>query len=253
MIPPSLYYAQVGRTRGAVGPGPAGSKAGRFQPVEPTGAYTAERASALSGVPRSTIHSWSRTGVLVPSVSASRVKLWSYADLMALRTIYWLRQRKTDAAGAEIPSTSMNAIRRALDLLRELDTPFCNPAQAPLWVDGEGGMHVRGPGGPETTDRQRVMPGVLNLIAPFTTREGLRGPDLARPRPTLRIVPGKLSGAPHVAHTRLETRALQALDDDGLDVEAIRALYPFVSAAQVAEALDLERQLEANLAIRDAA
>lgn len=56
--------------------------------MEPRGAYTAERAAALSGVPKSTVHNWARQDILVPSVSAERVKLWSYGDLMALRTIY---------------------------------------------------------------------------------------------------------------------------------------------------------------------
>ncbi len=83
--------------------------------------------------------------------------------------------------------------------------------------------------------------------------EGLRGPDLVRPRPDLRIVPGRLSGSPHVVHTRLETRAIYALNLDGLDSVAIRTLYPYVTEAQVAQALDLERQLEDNLAIRIAA
>jgi len=39
------------------------------------GVYTAERAAALSGVPKSTIHYWAREGVLAPSVSAEKVKL----------------------------------------------------------------------------------------------------------------------------------------------------------------------------------
>ena len=82
--------------------------------MQSTGAYAADRASALSGVPKSTIHYWARTELLVPSVSRSKVKLWSYADLMGLRIIYWLRQQKTDVAGAEVPATSMRAIRRAL-------------------------------------------------------------------------------------------------------------------------------------------
>ena len=64
--------------------------------MESRGAYTAERAAALSGVPKSTVHYWARQDILIPSVSAERVKLWSYGDLMALRTIYWLRQTKHD-------------------------------------------------------------------------------------------------------------------------------------------------------------
>jgi uncharacterized protein (DUF433 family)/DNA-binding transcriptional MerR regulator len=221
--------------------------------MQPTGAYSADRASALSGVPRSTIHYWSRHDLLVPGVSTEKVKLWSHADLMGLRIIYWLRQRKTSDAGAEVPRTSMRAIRRALGRLRELDAPLWELEQASVWVDGKGDIHVKGPGGPETLAGQMVVADAINLIAPFSTREGLSGPDLVRPRPELRIVPGRLSGSPHVVDTRLETRALYALDRDGLDSSAIRTLYPYVTAKQIAEALDLERQLEANLAIRDAA
>lgn len=221
--------------------------------MQPTGAYNAERASALSGVPRSTIHYWSRADVLVPSVSASRVKLWSYADLMALRIIYWLRQRKTDAAGAEIPASTMRATRHALGRLRDLDEPLWHLADASIWVDADGEIHVRGPAGPETLVGQIVIPDAINLVAPFTTREGLRGPDLAKPRPDLRIAPGRLSGSPHVMHTRLETRALFALSRDGLDAPAICALYPYVTAEQLTQALELEVQLEENLAIRVAA
>jgi DNA-binding transcriptional MerR regulator len=58
------------------------------------GAYTADRAAALAGVPLSTVHYWARNEILIPSVSPTKVKMWSYTDLMGLRTIYWLRQRK---------------------------------------------------------------------------------------------------------------------------------------------------------------
>jgi uncharacterized protein (DUF433 family) len=67
------------------------------------------------------------------------------------------------------------------------------------------------------------------------------------PRPELRIVPGRLSGSPHVVHSRLETRALFALHRDGLVDAAIHTLYPYVSEEQLSQAIDLERQLEANL------
>ena len=58
------------------------------------GCYKAHRASALSGVPQSTVYLWARNGLVTPSVSPTRVKLWSYADLMALRIVYWLRHPK---------------------------------------------------------------------------------------------------------------------------------------------------------------
>jgi uncharacterized protein (DUF433 family) len=218
-----------------------------------TGAYNADRAAALSGVPRSTVHYWARTKLIVPSVSGERVKLWAYGDLVALRVVYWLRQRKTANTGAQIPATSMKVIRRALAHLGKLEAPFGHDGQGSIWVDAGGELYVRSNAGPETVHGQTVIPDAIDLIAPFTTQEGLRGPNLVAPRPQLRIVPGRLSGAPHIVHTRLETRALFALDRDGLYARAIRSLYPFLTDTQLAEALDLERQLEANLAIRDAA
>jgi len=113
--------------------------------MDPTGAYTAERAAALSGVPRSTIHYWARKGVLAPAVSSERVKLWSYADLMAMRIIYWLRQRKTDADGAEIPPTGMLAVRRAIGHLERLDIPLWHSeGKSAIWVTGDGEIHIRG-------------------------------------------------------------------------------------------------------------
>jgi len=59
--------------------------------MDPRGAYPADRAAALSGVPKSTARYWARKEILVPSISDVRIKLWSYSDLMSLRTIAWLR------------------------------------------------------------------------------------------------------------------------------------------------------------------
>lgn len=84
-------------------------------------------------------------------------------------------------------------------------------------------------------------------IAPFSTADGIRGPDLLKPRPDLRIIPGRVSGSPHIVDTRLETRALAALTSDGFDVAAIHRLYPYVTASQIDQALDLETQLADNL------
>jgi uncharacterized protein (DUF433 family) len=214
------------------------------------GAYTAERTAALSGVPLSTLHYWARNEVLTPSISATRVKLWSYTDLMGLRTIYWLRQRKTHAAGWEIPASAMPSVRRALAALRDLDLE--------LWTE-DGGPSVRvDPGGqifivtqdagPATVEGAQVLdPNVFDLIAPFRTH-ATRAPDLAKPRPNLRIVPGKLSGSPHIAHTRIETVAIASLADRGFDSARIEKLYPSVRPrVALVEAVDLERQLSENL------
>ena len=216
--------------------------------MDSRGAYPADRAAALSGVPLSTVHYWSRNGVLVPGVSAERIKLWSYADLLALRTIYWLRHEKEADDGGAVPAASMPAVRRALGMLRELSLDlFSDDGQSRVVVDRDGEIIVRSKSGlARPTSAQRVLD-VLDVIAPFPTEPGMRGPDLREPRPHLRIVPGKLSGEPHVAETRLETQALAALARRGVSVTDILVLYPFVNRVAIEEALDLEEQLSKNV------
>jgi uncharacterized protein (DUF433 family) len=221
--------------------------------MEPTGAYTADRAAALSGVPKSTIHWWARERVLVPSVSATKQRLWSFADLMGLRTIYWLRRKKVTDSGADIPGTSMPAVRAALSALATLEVPLWRADRATVLVDGDGSVHLAAGERFQTVQGQLAAGELLDLIAPFSTAEGARGPDLQQPRPELRIVPGKLSGSPHIAGTRLETRAIAALFEDGYSADSVAALYPYVTATQIAQALELEQQLTQNLRIPVAA
>jgi uncharacterized protein (DUF433 family) len=221
--------------------------------IDPLGAYTADRAAALSGVPISTIHWWARERILLPSVSATKRRLWSFGDLMGLRTIYWLRRRKTTEAGMDIPATSMNAVRAALASLATLNVPLWRGNRPTVLVGGDGRLYPETRDGVLTADGQVAAGDLLDLIAPFTTHEGLRGPDLYQPRAHLRIVPGKLSGSPHIIGTRVETRALAALCNDGYDARQVADLYPYLLAEQIDEALDLERQLEQNLSVPVAA
>jgi uncharacterized protein (DUF433 family) len=216
------------------------------------GAYPADRAAALSGVPVSTVHWWARHDVLVPSISAQRIKLWSYPDLMGLRIIYWLRQVKEAPDGASVPRTTMPSVRRALAQLAELDLRLWSEDTGPtVRVDRGGNVHVLSKPDPEASNRQRALDlggeDLLDVIEPFLSVEGSRGPDLVRPRPLLRIVPGKLGGSPHVVHTRLESQALGALAASGLPEAKIYRLYPDVEPRAIDDALDLERQLEQNL------
>ncbi len=214
-------------------------------------AYTAERAAALAGVPKSTIHYWAREGILVPSVSPERVKLWSFTDLMALRMIDWLRREKSSDEG-KIAATTMRVIRRALKSLAQLDLDMFTDEGAPsIRVDRSGAVYILHDKAVVVEARaplQLLHGEFLDLTAPVVLAEGQRGPDLRAPRPRLRIVPGKLAGAPHVLHTRVETQALAALANRQISVDIIHELYPMLERPAIEEALDLEAQLQRNLA-----
>jgi uncharacterized protein (DUF433 family) len=215
------------------------------------GAYPADRAAALSGVPVSTVHYWARQEILVPSISPVRIRLWSYADLMGLRTIYWLRQTKQSPEGREVPRSTMPAVRTALNELRELDVELWSATRGhAVAVDRAGRIVLSATGGIQEVTGQRMLSGeMLDLLAPFRTHEGSLGPDLLAPRPHLRIIPGKLSGAPHIEDTRVETEALGALARRGFSSSKIHRLYPAVDPRGVDDALDLEGQLTRNLKV----
>jgi uncharacterized protein (DUF433 family) len=172
---------------------------------------------------------------------------------MGLRTIYWLRRGKTTESGVDVPATSMGAVRAALVSLAELNLPLWHGDRPTVLVNGEGRVYLDTPGAVQTVEGQIASGELLDLIAPFSTSEGARGPDLHCPRAQLRIVPGKLSGSPHIVGTRVETRAIAALLDDGYDAAQVGELYPYLSAEQIDEALDLERQLAQNLSVATAA
>jgi uncharacterized protein (DUF433 family) len=215
------------------------------------GAYSAGRAAALSGVPKATVHYWARKEILVPSVSAERIRLWSYSDLLALRVIAWLRATKTAPDGQAIAPTTMTAVRTGLRELSNIDLALWTEEGSPNIAVNRGGRVVlNATPPPKHPDGQAGLDAdTLDLLRPLAIGQLVRGPDLVTPRPRLRIVPGKLAGAPHVHRTRIETEALAALRRRGLTVGKITALYPAIDTAEVEDALDLESELQPDLAL----
>lgn len=215
-------------------------------------AYPADRAAALAGVPRSTLYHWASTELIVPTVSSTKVKRWSYSDLLLLRLVEWLRK---DKPSLELPRTSMQEIRRALDAVQDLGERI-RQERLRVLVDRSGGLVFGADEQMYVPLGKKLMQGVLetevDLISAFSVAPDILGPDLAEPRPTLRIVPGKLSGEPHVADTRIPTKMLAALGERGFDASRIVELYPDLTLPEVADAIDLEEQLHRNLTRRAA-
>ncbi len=210
------------------------------------GCYEARRAAALSGVPLSTVYHWARNGIIEPSVSPTRVKLWSYANLMGLRVVYWLRHPK-QSRNREIAASPMLQVRKALDEMesRGLDIwdDSTDEPDSPLRVDQAGKIWVQANGIVET-DGQQALPETLDLLGPFELGQ-LRGPDLLRPRPHLRIIPGKMSGDPHLAGSRITTQVAAALYEHIPDADRIAGLYAGVDARMFEEAIEFEHSLAA--------
>ena len=192
-------------------------------------------------MPQTTLYWWARQRIVVPSVSPDREKLWSYADLMGLRIVSWLRHTKSN----QVPASPMPQVRKALAILADLDLGIWDAGvrRSPLAVDRRGAIFVRhdddvlnSQGHPTLLPEDN-----LDLTAPFTVA-GLAGPDLIAPRPHLRIVPSKVAGEPHVEGSRITTVTLAALAARGYRAGQIARMYD-VADDVVQEALDLEHQL----------
>lgn len=215
-----------------------------------SGAYTADRAASLAGIPRSTLYYWARTELIVPSVSHLKVKKWSYADLLVMRLVDWLRKDKPRGdERKELSRASMVRIRKELSLVESLGDRLMDDGFA-VEVDPAGKLHfahghekwIELGGG-----HRQYEAGALDLVRPFEIHLGIVGPDLAQPGETLRIIPGKLSGEPHVEGTRIQTQAVGALDARGLDPTTILELYPDLQLRNVTAAIQLEQRLAENL------
>lgn len=225
---------------GAVVTGPTASG---FAAAE--GCYDAARAAALSGVPERTVYAWAAAGVVRPTISPEREKLWSFADLMALRIVFWLRHPRDPVDGTALRASPMPDVRRALRQLERDGIDLWAPGHAPpVQVDRAGRVFVLRADG-RTTDvhgHDVLLPDdALDLVAPYQFAGG-RGPHLLRPRDHLRIVPAKVAGAPHIRGSRVTTAAVAALAARGLEHRRIAALYGVATAA-VRDAVDLEHQL----------
>jgi uncharacterized protein (DUF433 family) len=212
------------------------------------GCYDAHRAGALAGVPVSTLYDWARKGVVVPTVSQARPKLWSYADLMSLRIVYWLRHPKLDDDGS-VPASPMPEVRRALEALESDGIDLWSMSEAghtsALVVDRGGRIVVMQPDPSRNVDGQGFLSeDMLDVLGPFDSPDSW-GPDLRQPAPHLRIVPGKVSGEPHLEHSRLTSTAVAALAHRGFDLAAIQRMYPEENAEGLREAIELEDRLAA--------
>lgn len=214
------------------------------------GCYEASRAAALAGVPLSTVYDWSRKGIVTPSISPEREKLWSYADLIQLRMVSWLRHPKQADDGTGVRGTPMGEVRTTLAFMatRGLDLWSDAPDKQTaigLSVDRTGKLWIELPTG-EFVDiagaqTLELEANYLDLLKPYRVA-GLLGPDLLRPRSHLRIVPLKVAGEPHVESSRITTRTIAALGKRGFSPARIAAMYE-ISDTAVEQAIDLETQL----------
>ncbi|WP_084958990.1 DUF433 domain-containing protein [Thermoactinospora rubra] len=195
--------------------------------------YSPKLAAALSGATLRQLAHWRNAGtgrgaVLVPEVSARRPVLYSFRDLVALRTCVKLRN-----------DASLQKIRRALDTLRDDLREREHLSEYRLVADGST-IYLVEPG--QATDLVHrkaniVIHEMVDVLRPFY-RDGRHIPDLLRPREHVAVDPAVRGGIPVIEGTRVPYDEVAGLLRDGVPAERIAEYYPSVSAGAARDAVD---------------
>jgi uncharacterized protein (DUF433 family)/DNA-binding transcriptional MerR regulator len=190
-------------------------------------------AAALSGATRRQLSHWRRDNgsgaLLVPEISAEPPQLlYSFRDLLALRSCVFLRQ-----------SASLQKIRKAISNLRDLGERE-HLSQYTLVSDGDTIVLMEGEDATDLVRQpgQRVLAVLSDVFEPFAVREGVVVPQLFRPRQRLEVDPAMRGGVPVLSGTRVPYDVVAGLVRDGVSPEDIKEYYPAVSAEAARDAAD---------------
>lgn len=192
--------------------------------------------SKLTGATPSQLRSWAREGLLVPQVSASRPPIWSYQDLIALRSMVFLRAK-----------TSSQRLRRAWGNLPVVDLTD-HPAEYSFGTDGKN-IFVEGPEGP--IDLIKVPGhGVLKytfeeLFEEFEDFKGRPIVNFRQPSERLSVHPERLGGWPTVSGTRVAFDSIARLVDfETVFPEDVSDYYPDVDETAARDALRFNEEVQ---------
>jgi uncharacterized protein (DUF433 family) len=207
-------------------------------------AFPVPVTSALTGATARQLGYWRRATpadppLLVPHTKRGGRFIYSWADVVALRTVVYLRQEK-----------SLPKIRRAVETLRALEADQWEHLSQYVLVSTPLTIIVKTPTGqildlewkPGTVLDETLM---ADVMGPFQTRDGRDVPPLERPRPLLTVHADVLGGYPVVAESRVPFDVVATLADEGAAPAEIVELYPSVDPLGVPDAQDFARQVAA--------
>ncbi|WP_329429387.1 DUF433 domain-containing protein [Streptosporangium sp. NBC_01495] len=195
--------------------------------------YDPKLAAALSGATLRQLAHWRKTGarrgaVLIPEISGTRPVLYSFRDVVALRTCVKLRN-----------DASLQKIRRALDTLRGDLKEHDHLSSYTLVADGSS-IYLAEPDQAVDLVRKKanvVIHEMVDVLQPFY-RDGRHIPPLLRPRAHVTVDPAVRGGVPVIEGTRVPYDEVAALLRDGVLPERISEYYPSVTATAALDAAD---------------
>lgn len=203
--------------------------------------FPTDLTSALTGASVWQLRRWNSTGLLVPEGQTKPRLLYSFRDVVALRTVVRLRSE----------AASLQKVRRAFANMPALDFTE-HPARYQFGTDGrtiviaddDGNTIdlVREPG-------QYQMHSLAEIFAPFTTNRGEMVVDFLHPRKRLEIRAGRMGGWPTIADTRIPYDTIAKLLTGGdIAPGGVSYYYPEVDAESARDALDFYSDVRSRAA-----
>lgn len=204
-------------------------------------AFTVPIASVLSGASIGQLAYWRRPtekaeALLVPETKRAGRYLYSWADIVALRSIVYLREEK-----------SLPRIRRAVRQLRALEADEWEHLSKYTLARTSESIYVRRPDG-QILDLERAPGAILeetlmsDVLAPFEAK-GKVVPALEHPREHLDVDPDILDGFPVISGSRVPFHIVASLAEDGADAAEITEVYPSVDPRGIPDAQDFAQQV----------
>lgn len=204
-------------------------------------AFPIPLASKMSGASVHQLAYWRSTDVLVPEIESVKPPfLYSFRDIVALRTLAWLR--------GDHP---LQQIRRSLDTLRELDMVE-HPSRYKLIKLGKSiGVHQEDDSTIDLAKEpgQSTVGTLADVFAEFETLRHRKVDPLLHPREGVEVNPSRLGGWPTITGTRIPYDLVAALVADGtVAPERVSDYYPGVTARAALDALDFEKSVKGEAA-----
>jgi uncharacterized protein (DUF433 family) len=208
-------------------------------------AFTSEQALRLTGASRRRLGYWVDTKLLTPDIQRGegrgRVRLFSFGNLLELRTALWLRDK-----------VSLQLIRKIVHRLRQQG--FDRPLTSVTFGVIEYKRKQRGSAydvvlqleDGEWEEWERPGEIIMSLTVPIETFAESLDEKIAADRARRSKVGqverrrGVMGSTPVVAGTRVPTRAVWDLHQAGYSSDAILRSYPGLSVADVEAALRAE-------------
>jgi uncharacterized protein (DUF433 family) len=212
--------------------------------------YRSELAAALSGATVGQLVYWrsDRTPepLLVPQHRAGSRVLYSFQDVLGLRTFVYLKSRKISLQRVRLAVANL----RSLGATEHLSSYELIPlGRNVVWRKSDHEAH-------DLTDfgaPHAVIAQMVDVLAEFINQNDRVVLPLERPTPGVRVDPAIRGGYPVIEGTRVPYDAVASLVTDGVPPERIAEYYPKVDATSARGAVAFARYVAGELSLRRSA